>query len=104
MESTVTKQIHDQKYDLVLKTLRSQQSDLSQKQYLPDAFKQNFNGLKTKNQEVVSATRAIFNMLTHSVDDIMKNRLTTVTTLLTSLVTSLTEELRLELEQFNEEN
>ena len=88
---------------MALRTLEAQESELANENYIPDTFKQSFSSVKTASPQMVQATRSIFNQLTHAFDNVLQDRLITVSHLSTSFISSVIEEMCLEMESYFDE-
>ena len=97
---SIQQQIKNHNYQSALQTLTSAQRNLKTDNYIPEKFKKVFNG-NSNDDELVLATRKIFQGLTETVDGLLTQRLSTVVNLITSLITTLIESLRLKLQNFD---
>ena len=100
IEHSIQQQIKNRNYQSALQTLSSAERTLKTDDYIPQQFKQVFNQ-NSNNEQLVLATRKIFQGLTETFDGLLTQRLSTVMNLLTSLFTTLIESLRLKLQEFD---
>ena len=95
VENAVSQQLDQHKYGMALRMLESQETPLSNENYVPNTFKEKFSSVKTASPQMIKATRAIFNQLTHAIDNVLQDQLVTTNHLSTSFTSAVVEELRL---------